>query len=438
MGRIFRVRKRKKKLQPNHPCVNSTKEYLELIDWMKRTGWKPSCKLVSAYFQNTGRGLMAKKKIVAGSALAQIPYQLLITVKTVLESGIRWIFDVKRFFTTQQVLSTFLVWEAHLEKLSTWKNYINCLPATFSCPAFCDDVSWLPTFLLEKAEDTRRNISKTYSVIRESIESKKCDHCGEDLSSIFTFHKYVWAWFIVNTRAVYLCPQFNAQDCIMLSDENNLALAPYIDLFNHSYAADVKSYVIESEGVYQIETGVPFDKNSEVFINYGPLSNDRLFMEYGFIIPTNIQDSVVISYDNVLQAANDYTPLNKHINEYRCKFLREKGLFTNISCYAGGLSWDCQALIYVFSCAATCKIDDIKQNIFSNRFKKDSWETICDIGKTIVAAKLGELERELQALSERRRAFEMFNECFVVANNLLKEYIKLLNQCYSCLSEKSD
>lgn len=438
MGRIFRVRKRKKKNTLDHPRVNSTKEYLELIDWMKKSGWKPSCKLVSAHFQNTGRGLMAKKKIVAGSAIARIPYRLLITVKTVLESAIRWIFDVKRFFSTQQVLSTFLIWEAHLEHLSTWKNYIDCLPTTFSCPAFCDDVSWLPTFLLEKAEDVRGNISKTYSVIRESIQSEKCAHCSREMSSIFTFQKYVWAWCIVSTRAVYLCPKFNAQNYIMLSDENNLALAPYIDLFNHSYTADVKTCVIESEGVYQIETAVAFEKNSQVFINYGPLSNDRLFMDYGFIIPTNVQDSVVISYDVVLRAANDYTPLNRHINEYRCKFLREKGLFTNVSCYAGGLSWDCQALIYVFSCAASCKIDDIKQNIFSDRFKKDSWETICDIGKSIIDAKLVEFEKELRALNERGTAVEMFGDCFVVASNLLREYIDLLNRCYICLNRKND
>jgi len=92
----------------------------------------------------------------------------------------------------------------------------------------------------------------------------------------------------------------------------------------------------------------------------------------------------------------------------------------------------------VFSCPASCKIDDIKQNIFSDRFKRDSWETICDIGKTIVNAKLAEFEKELQVLEERSKAIEMFNDCFVVARSLLKENINLLNRCYICLSRKSD
>ncbi|XKL64708.1 hypothetical protein PGB90_004794 [Kerria lacca] len=430
MGRVLRMRKRKKKNPKPDLYKNSTLEYVELVKWMKELGWKPTCKLVSSYFQNTGRGMIAKENIFAGSTIAKIPYRLLITVKTVLESKIGWIFSRHKFFTTQQVLSVFLVWERHLGEFSTWNKYINCLPKTFSCPAYCNNIDWLPSNLKEKTKDIQNNILKTYHAVVNIIDKKKCDHCNTFLSSIFAYEMYSWAWCIVSTRAVYLCPSTILQSYVLLSDENNLALAPYIDFFNHNCCAEVKAYIVESEGIYQIETLIPFSKNSEIFINYGPLSNDRLFIDYGFIIPSNIQDIVSFSYDNVLDAVNEIIPSNKYINEYRCRFLKEKKLFTDVSCHADGLSWDCQALIFVFSCPPDVKIEEIKRSIFSNKFKNHSWDIICRVVKVIINKKLNEYEKESSELMIKHGEItKMYGECFTFVRGLLGEHIKLLNKC---------
>lgn len=439
MGRVLRIRKRKKNRgKQNSVLLNSEIEYLELIEWMKECGWKPTCKLVSAYFKETGRGLMAKQRIFAGAAIAKIPYKLLITVNTVIESQICWLFKNRELFSTQQVLSSFLVWECHLSELSRWKKYINCLPREFSCPAYCSDINWLPQDLADKVQDIKAKVLKTYNSIVNCVNSKRCSHCDVPLSSIFTYDIYLWAWCVVSTRAVYLCPKFNRQDVILLSDENNLALAPYIDLFNHNYEAEVKAYVVESEGMYQIETMKPFPKNHEIFINYGPLSNDRLFIDYGFIIPSNIQDAVAFTCEEVLKAANELIPSNTRINACRCSFLQEKQMFSNISCHSSGLSWDCQALIYVFICPPEIRIEEIKQNIFSSMFKKHSEEDIRRVAEIVIKSKRTAYEEELATLKNYNSAVEMYRECFNVACELLNERMNLLDKCRLCLAMKNN
>ncbi|XP_065201968.1 SET domain-containing protein 4 [Planococcus citri] len=439
MGRALRIRKRKNKNKKNETASFSRDvEYLELIQWMKEHGWKPSCKLVSSHFTKTGRGLMAKERIFAGTAIAKIPYKLLITVKTVLQSDIKWIFTNKNAFITQQVLSAFLVWEHHLGELSVWKKYMNCLPKTFSCPVFCSDIDWLPKTIREKVLDMKDKVMKTFNSILNCIGFHKCIHCGINLSDIFIYDVYLWAWCVVSTRAVYLSPKINSQNSILLTDENNLALAPYVDLFNHSYDSEVKAYAVESEGIYQIETLIPFLKNEQIFINYGPLSNDRLFIDYGFIIPSNIQDDVAFSYENVLSATNQLFPSNKPINEFRLKFLKQRNLFSKICCYAGGISWDCQALIYVFICSPEVNIEEIKLNIFSDRFKLLCSANIARVAELLLATKYEDYKHELNVLKQHHSNPAIREDCFSAACMLYEEHLSLLNKCKTSLKDNKE
>ena len=61
--------------------------------------------------------------------------------------------------------------------------------------------------------------------------------------------------------------------------EDCLALAPYLDMFNHSSSADVEAGVDlvggdgDSRNYYQIVSNVGFERHSEVFISYGRHGN---------------------------------------------------------------------------------------------------------------------------------------------------------------------
>ena len=58
--------------------------------------------------------------------------------------------------------------------------------------------------------------------------------------------------------------------------EDCLALAPYLDMFNHSASADVDAGVDlfgDGRDHYQIVSNVGFERHSEVFISYGRHGN---------------------------------------------------------------------------------------------------------------------------------------------------------------------
>lgn len=58
-------------------------------------------------------------------------------------------------------------------------------------------------------------------------------------SDILTFESFKWAWNVVNTRSVYFEVGNNKYLCD--KEPNNIALAPYLDLLNHSSTADVST-----------------------------------------------------------------------------------------------------------------------------------------------------------------------------------------------------
>ena len=59
--------------------------------------------------------------------------------------------------------------------------------------------------------------------------------------------------------------------------EDCLALAPYLDMFNHSPSADVEAGLdlveVDDRHNYQIVSNVGFERHSEVFISYGRHGN---------------------------------------------------------------------------------------------------------------------------------------------------------------------
>lgn len=55
---------------------------------------------------------------------------------------------------------------------------------------------------------------------------------GEEIE----YSQFLWAWFCVNSRSVFY---WSAGSEFVREDGNHLALAPYLDLLNHSVGAQV-------------------------------------------------------------------------------------------------------------------------------------------------------------------------------------------------------
>ena len=61
-----------------------------------------------------------------------------------------------------------------------------------------------------------------------------------DLKPAVSYDLYMWAWYTVNTRAVYMKQPPIPQLCAQLPD--NMVLAPVLDFLNHSPSVEVSNF----------------------------------------------------------------------------------------------------------------------------------------------------------------------------------------------------
>lgn len=136
-------------------------------------------------------------------------------------------------------LCTFLVSEKHAGDRSLWKPYLDILPKAYTCPVCLEPevVNLLPKPLKAKAEEQRIHVQEFFTSSRDFFSSLQ-PLFSETVESIFSYSALVWAWCTLNTRAVYM--KHTQRQCFS-AEPNTYALAPYLDLLNHSPDVQVRS-----------------------------------------------------------------------------------------------------------------------------------------------------------------------------------------------------
>ncbi|RAH49862.1 ribosomal N-lysine methyltransferase, partial [Aspergillus brunneoviolaceus CBS 621.78] len=100
---------------------------------------------------------------------------------------------------------------------------------------------------------------------------------------------FAYYWFIINSRSFYYVSPGKAEP----ADWNDaIAMVPFADYFNHD--DDAACEVIWTGENYLFKATRQYDQNEEIFMSYGSHSNDFLFVEYGFFLPTNPSDSIYL------------------------------------------------------------------------------------------------------------------------------------------------
>lgn len=102
---------------------------------------------------------------------------------------------------------------------------------------------------------------------------------------------YLYAWLLVNTRTFYHTTPKTKKE---LPKEDHMVLQPVADLFNHSPQGCSVGFTHEG---FTITTTMAAKKGEEMFIRYGSHSNDFLLVEYGFILPSDMNSFDEISLD---------------------------------------------------------------------------------------------------------------------------------------------
>ncbi|KAH3676263.1 hypothetical protein WICMUC_002140 [Wickerhamomyces mucosus] len=210
-----------------------------------------------------------------------------------------------------QIVSMYLVLESIRGENSYWKHFLNTLPVI-------DDFKLSPLFwrlnehttkLYNKlppttkahADKISQKFDLDYSIVKDLLTKY-------NLQELLTKKFFLWAWMSTNSRCLYMeIPQGKDRD-------DNFTMAPYVDFINHS-SSDHCSLKIDRNGFF-VSTTSKYVEGDELYLCYGPHSNDFLLCEYAFILPKNDWNDVDLT-DSIL----------KLFDEKQKEFLREKGYF---------------------------------------------------------------------------------------------------------------
>ncbi|XP_078265820.1 SET domain-containing protein 4 [Rhinoraja longicauda] len=336
-GRAHRRRQRRAsgRCKDTSSAVNISQEsvYVQLRKWLKGKDFT-DFHLLPASFPGIGRGLMTTKALQPGELIIALPEQCLLTTTTVLGSYLgeyieRW----KPRLSPLQALCTFLIAERHFGSGSPWKPYIDALPNSYTCPAYFAEelIRLVPSPLIKKFREQRNAVQGLHLDSKRFVNSLQ-PLFSEGVENIFTYDALRWAWCSVNTRTVYM----EHKKSEFLSREPDVyALAPYLDLLNHSPAAQVSAAFNQQSRCYEIRTLTRCRRHEQVFICYGAHDNQRLLLEYGFVATHNLHSAVYVDKDIL---CNHLSPMDKLLNG-KLSFLQDNGLLENLTFGDDGPSW---------------------------------------------------------------------------------------------------
>ncbi|NXM69465.1 SETD4 protein, partial [Serilophus lunatus] len=420
-GRTGRKRRRKHSRFPGGVDCSHKLEYIELKKWLKDRGFKGK-NLRPAEFKETGRGLMATKALQVRDVIISLPEKCLLTTSTVLSSCLggyirRW----KPPVSPLLALCTFLVAEKHAGAKSPWKAFLDVLPRAYSCPGCWeqDVVTLLPEPLRKKAQEQRTMIQELYTSSKAFFSSLQ-PLFAEDTGAIFDSSALEWAWCTVNTRTVYMKqPQ---RECFSL-EPDVYALAPYLDLLNHSPRVQVKAAFNEQTRCYEIQTNSQCQKYGEVFICYGPHDNQQLLLEYGFVAMDNPHSSVHVPSDTLLKY---FPPLDKQ-RKAKLSILRDHDFLENLTFGWDGPSWRLLTALKLLSLGAdefSCWRRALLGDVISARNEQQTWDTAGKICHFLIE----ETQHVLLQISQWKRSRENLKTHLALVEGLRLEDLKILQK----------
>lgn len=457
MGRT--QRKRRHKTPRNFHACNESKEIVLLNSWLKKQGMKCNEKLVLAVFDETGRGVLTKRKIKAGEELLNLPLNCTINVTSILMdvdfcsiflvNKTPCLVEYKRKVSFQSLMAMYLVFLKIQGPETKWSIYLKSLPKEYTVPYF------LPNYVkchidsdilavINKQEDIIKTSFHIFEEILDSSISEK--DAVMELKANFTMSIYEWAYFTVNTRCVYmdlskLVDLINIEDSILnlIHDNTKISLCPYLDMINHSPSARNETKLIVSVNVqninvnyldenlfsdvwFSIYTKSNFDAYNEVFICYGDSHNLKLITEYGFFLPANDLDYVSFNFEDILIFLK--SKLIK-LSQDQMAFIHNHSLNKDLYIDLRGLSFNLYGLLMVVKYFYN-RSQDVSRMLYSAALCSND-KVLNELITPMVKDKLGSVKESISKLETY--------ECDYVLSNciaLMSQYVVILEKFIKC------
>lgn len=458
MGRTQRKRKQNK--VRNFRTCDDEKDLVLLNTWLSRQGIRRNDKLVLAVFDDTGRGVLTKKKILAGEELINLPLNSTINVITILtdipfcsiffKNKTHCLVNHKQSVSFQSLLALYLTYLKVQESETKWYLYLNSLPKEYTVPYFlpsniqCDVHSDIRTVVMKQTDIIR----SSFNIFENILRSSTSNHiCVQKLKQNFDVSVYEWAYFTVNTRCVFMdltnvLNLTNVGNTVLdlINDNTKISLCPYLDMINHSPNARNETKLIVQKNMenvnivnlngdlfsdvwFSIYTKNNFDAFTQVFICYGDSHNLKLITEYGFFLPDNDLDYVSFSFEDIVSYLGSKSI---KLSQEQSSFITSHGLSKDLYIDFRGLSFNLYGLLMVVKYYYD-KTRDVSRLLYS--------AAVCssnkDLNNLITPLVRDTVENIKEAISRLR---SNDNRCVILSNcvELMCQYVNILEKFIKC------
>lgn len=458
MGRRQRKRRRSKP-RNFHRCDNN-KEVILLNSWLAAQGMRCNEKLVLAVFDETGRGVLTKKKIRPGEELMNLPLNSTINVTTLvmdvvfcsifLDNTKHCLVEYKQKVSFQSLMAFYLTFLIAQGCNTKWFVYLESLPKEYTVPYFLPNEikSYIDSDILTVISKQKDIIDSSFHIFDEILKNNLSSNVSvRKLKNNFTLYIYEWAYFTVNTRCVYMdlskVVDLNNIELSILNlihDNTKISLCPYLDMINHSPNARNETKLMVSKNIenvkveslnqdlfsdvwFSIYTKNNFDPYTQLFICYGDSNNLKLITEYGFYLPSNDLDYVSFSFENIVAFL-----ISKSIklSQDQMSFINSHGLNKDLYIETKGLSFNFYGLLMVVKYYYN-KNMDVSRLLYSAAICSND-RMLNELITPMVVDKLVSIKQSISKLESSGYVSVILNNCVA----LMCHYVNILENFIKC------
>ncbi|KAI8874397.1 hypothetical protein GQ42DRAFT_151975 [Ramicandelaber brevisporus] len=280
--------------------------YDSLLQWMAARGFSAEHTPLQPHtFADTGRGMAAARAIQPGEPLIRLPKRVVITRSLAAQSVPECTLPG---LSEHQALALLLLVERARGAASGYADYIATIPPAFDgMPAVAavgsGGTEWLdgiaaviPRELDGMVRRQLFEIARGCEAAKSIISSSTALAALPDLASL-DIEQYGWAWAAVNSRCISVVnkpagpSRSRSRPAAASTPRATMALAPYLDLLNHSSTVTT-SNAVHPDGAVSFLATRHYAAGDQVFIQYHPKPSSYILAEYGFVEPGNPHEVV--------------------------------------------------------------------------------------------------------------------------------------------------
>ncbi|KAF2131900.1 SET domain-containing protein [Dothidotthia symphoricarpi CBS 119687] len=271
-------------------ALDPGEQHTRFVEWAEENGVTING-IAPARFVDRGMGIVAAKDLKKGDQLVHVRNTSLVHVALPSIKNLK----LPDHITVHGKLAASLaIWysDPSHKDYQLWQDV---------WPTQQDFRSTMPLYYPKAAQDLLPHAAHLLLTAQQSKLEKDWQSIRAHVSAAgVTRDLYTYTWLIVNTRTFYWSypdlptssPKLPKKRSRLTTDDC-YAMCPFMDYFNHSDVGcdpqhDSKGYSVRADRAYKA--------GEEVFVSYGPHTNDFLLVEYGFILADNTNDAIPLDH----------------------------------------------------------------------------------------------------------------------------------------------